>query len=144
MNPTGALVPSEGVGTAQRNGFAVRLIGFVCQHGICLVALAVPEIEISSILRVAALIYVVMMICCNDQEAEISEITVCLKVLNIGEDVVSVVRLSMVCMLEKFQLYGTAMLGFCFQILEGNPYVNLGFSRAAFFEAPIRQENGFF
>ncbi|MBS0498396.1 MAG: hypothetical protein JSR51_12220 [Proteobacteria bacterium] len=102
------------------------------------------EIEISRVIRVAVLIYVVAVISCNNQEAEVSETTICLKVLNIREHIISIVRFSMVCVLEKFQLYGATILGFCFQIFKGNPYVNLSFGRAAFLEAAIGQENGLF
>ncbi len=84
------------------------------------------------------------MISCNDQEPEVGEIAICLKILNVGKHVISVVRLSMVCLLEKFQLNSAAMLGLSFQILNGNPYVNLSFGRAAFREATIGQKNRFF
>jgi hypothetical protein len=125
MNSIGAFVPSERIGIAQRNRIAVWSAGFVCQHGTCLVALAMSKIEVSCAIQVTVLIYVVVVISCNDQEAEVSETTVCLKVLNIRENIIPIVRFSMVYVLEKFQLYGAAILGFCFEIFKRNPYINL-------------------
>ena len=84
------------------------------------------------------------MICCNDQESEVSGTTIGLKVLNVGEHVISVVRFSMICKLEKFQLNGAAVLDVCSHNLKGNQYVNPGFGGSAFPKAAIGQTNGAF